>query len=362
MLHYAACLSSALARRPELDVCVVVPNSADTSLFSNTVKVNAVDIPDRLSISAVLKMLCGISFLILYRAISETRPDVVVFNSSHPLLLVIAPLLARRIKTAAIVHDAVSHPGADENFRKSLERRATATSVRRAFVHRGIIREQLLEAYPNIQPASVLISPHGDYDFFAEFDGAEQQEPSTLLFFGRLSYYKGLTYLIQAVDLIREQIPGLRVVIAGSGELESDVSQAVNDPVYEVHNRFIQDQEVGSFFRRATVVVLPYIEASESGVVKVAEAFTRSVITTRVGGLPEAVQHGVTGLIVEPENAQELADAILKLMTDKSLRESFEEQIRENNNQRPGWNEAAEIMATTFRELVGEDDIESGDR
>lgn len=351
MLHYVAQLSAALAKQSELDVTVLLPATADTRCFSKQTRLRLVNIPDKLSLVSLLKIVSGATFFSLYNAIKATRPDIIHINSSHPLLILTLPLLSRKFKIAATVHDAVSHPGADQNFRKYLERRAAIRNARIIFVHREIIRAQLIEHSAFLKKENILITPHGDYNLFSTFATNAIPEPATLLFFGRISRYKGLEYLVDAVNLIRDKHPDLRVIIAGGGDLGKQVSAALNDPVYEVHNRFIDDSEVADFFTRSSIVVLPYIEASESGVIQIAKAFEKPVVSTRVGGIPEAVKEGETGLLVNPEDSAALAEALDSLLSDADLRKQMKENIQTENATLTGWKDSAEITTTAYKKL-----------
>jgi glycosyltransferase involved in cell wall biosynthesis len=77
-----------------------------------------------------------------------------------------------------------------------------------------------------------------------------------------------------------------------------------------VVDRYVANEEVGTYFRAADVVVLPYVTATQSAIVATAFSFERPVIVTRVGGLPDLVEAGVTGYVVAPQNPEELAHAI----------------------------------------------------
>jgi len=350
MLHYTAQLSAELTKQSELKVTAVIPKGTDVSMFSSDTHIHFVDIPVKLSVSNLLKLATGISFLKLYRAVTATRPDVIHLNSSHPLLLFTLPLLARKFNIVATIHDATSHPGSDKNLRKHLERQVVVRHAQYIFVHRDVIRTQFLELNPTVDKSQVLITPHGDYDFFNNIDsGNVAEEPATLLFFGRISIYKGLIHLTEAVTLIRDKYPELKVIIAGNGDPGQQVQQALQDDIYEVHNRFIDDEEVPVFFNRAHILVLPYIEASESGVIQVGKAFNKPIISTQVGGIPEAVTNGKTGIIVAPEDSQALADAIDLLLTDKNKYSEIKQNIQIESKNRPGWKEASATIANIYQ-------------
>jgi glycosyltransferase involved in cell wall biosynthesis len=82
-----------------------------------------------------------------------------------------------------------------------------------------------------------------------------------------------------------------------------------------IEDKYIPNEDVHLYFEAADVVVLPYVEASQSGIVPIAYAFNTPVISTRVGGLPEAVLDGTTGFLVNPGSSAEIAQAIVRYYT-----------------------------------------------
>ena len=140
---------------------------------------------------------------------------------------------------------------------------------------------------------------------------------NTVLFFGRIWAYKGLEYLIRAEPLITAEIPDAKIVIAGKGEDFSRYrAMMVHPERFVVHNEFIPDDRRAELFARASVVVLPYVEATQSGVIPVAYTFSKPVVATTVGSIPEMVDDGRTGLLVPPRSEESLAEAIVSLLRD----------------------------------------------
>jgi len=147
---------------------------------------------------------------------------------------------------------------------------------------------------------------------------------SVALFFGFVRPYKGLVHLIDALPLAVSRVPDLRLVVAGecwgspAPYLDRAAALGVADRV-RFDDGYIPNERVGIYFAAADVVVLPYVEASQSGVVtQAAEALVPSIVT-RVGGLPEAVEDGVSGLVVPPGNAGALADALARVLGDPAM-------------------------------------------
>ena len=100
----------------------------------------------------------------------------------------------------------------------------------------------------------------------------------------------------------------------------------VNKENFIVHNYRISYQEGAELFQRSSVIVLPYIEGSQSGVIPTAYSFKKPVVVTDVGSIPEIVDDGVTGLIVPARNSDELAKAIIKILNDNTLRKNMGER------------------------------------
>ncbi|MDX1522316.1 MAG: glycosyltransferase family 4 protein, partial [Anaerolineae bacterium] len=125
----------------------------------------------------------------------------------------------------------------------------------------------------------------------------------------------------RAEPLITAQVPNARIMIAGKGEDFGRYRRLMRDPErFIVYNEFIPHEQVAPFFRRASVVALPYIDATQSGVIPTAYTFGKPVVVTTVGGLPSMVEHGRTGYLVPPRDEQALAEAIIRLLQDKALR------------------------------------------
>lgn len=148
-------------------------------------------------------------------------------------------------------------------------------------------------------------------------------EPS-VLFFGTMYYHKGLDVLVEAAKLAEGSVPGLRVVVAGQGpEFARCREAAADSTLFEWREGFVADDSLSTLFAECRVVVLPYREASQSGIVPVAFSCGRPVIATRVGSLAEAVHDGVNGLLVTPDDPSELAAAIVRVLTEPRLAEEL---------------------------------------
>src|SRR5690606_35012391 len=109
---------------------------------------------------------------------------------------------------------------------------------------------------------------------------------------------------------------------------------------------------VSGLFRRASVVVLPYTDATQSGVSAMAFACSRPVIATEVGDVPEVVIEGQTGLLVPPRDAQALADAMERLIVDRALRARLGTGAGRFAAENRSWSRLAELTAAAYRRAL----------
>jgi glycosyltransferase involved in cell wall biosynthesis len=255
----------------------------------------------------------------IVRFVREVNPDVLHVQQGHLWFnLAGLPLLAD-VRLVVTIHDATPHLG-DRGGRKTPQaimdiafRRADQLIVHAEQLKRDVVgrlgREQ--DAV-HVVPHIALGRAHSD---------PVAEHPSSVLFFGRIWPYKGLEYLLRAEPLITQRVPDVRFVIAGQGEDFGRYRAMMRDPSrFTVHNEFVSAERRAHLFDEAALVVLPYVEASQSGVVPVAYEHQKPVVATAVGGLPEAVEDGRTGLIVPPRDERALADAVVTLLRDPALR------------------------------------------
>jgi glycosyltransferase involved in cell wall biosynthesis len=106
--------------------------------------------------------------------------------------------------------------------------------------------------------------------------------------------------------------------------------------------------EVAKFFRAADIVVLPYRSASQSAMAQLAFAFGKPVVATRVGGLPEIIEDGWNGLLVNPRDEEALACAIKRLLVDLPLRQSLGSRAAEVAASRHSWDRVAEATLHVY--------------
>jgi glycosyltransferase involved in cell wall biosynthesis len=246
----------------------------------------------------------------VWQKILAVEPKVVhLFNGEGYPWAVLWSLLAEAHKVPFLVtvHDPEPHP---KNLYETASARLRYWVLKRAagvHVH-GENLVPLLARY-GVPKERVQVIPHGSLAsrYTKHVRPGILKEP-LVLFFGRMEYYKGLDYLVEAAFILRGQF---RFAIAGPGRLPRRVARAIhaNPDLFELYNRYLDDHEVAHLFQRSAVCVLPYRQATQSGVPLIAAGFGVPVVATHLGALAEDVPR-VGGLTVPPNDSKILAAAI----------------------------------------------------
>jgi len=162
----------------------------------------------------------------------------------------------------------------------------------------------------------ICYMPHGNFSFYKGKDTQKEIEYSknktNFLFFGRIGKYKGINILTQAYEILKSKNVNVSLTIAGSGNLEEEKTDLQKLKDVKIFNRYIDDEEVGNFFDSDNLVlVLPYLSATQSGVIPIAMEYGIPIIASNIGGLSEQLDNGRIGFLVSPGNVEDLASKML---------------------------------------------------
>ncbi|MEE9162604.1 MAG: glycosyltransferase [Candidatus Neomarinimicrobiota bacterium] len=255
------------------------------------------------------------------------RPDVCLFAYWLPYLVPAYLRVLRAVsplcRTAVLCHNVEEHESMAGL--RWLKRRYLEGADRLVVLSDDGRRQ--LEGLGVSTPTEVLFHPLYDGYGEARPQGASKrllgvpEEMPVILFFGLVRPYKGLGQLLEAArELLRR---GARFHLRVAGEFYQGYRQAAQQVTdwglaehVTLEDRFVPDGEVAAYFSAADVVVLPYLSATQSGVVQIAYQFERPVVVTDVGGLPETVTEGETGFVVPTGDSGALADILAGNLPD----------------------------------------------
>jgi starch synthase len=279
---------------------------------------------DSLLVSAIRPYLL---FFPLLKAIATTKYDIVHIQGHSYLFFLFVPLIKLKRKPIYwTMHDVDFHP-TNSGIRGKLESLQVrllcqngwlASKVNGIIVHGSKLRDKLISR--GLSGSKVIVIPHFDYRYLlslpseSDFDNSFSEY---VMLFGKIKPYKGVEFLLDASRMVRKKVgKKFKVMIAGKGNASYLNTLVRNDDLEYIHlrNGYIPDIEIPELFRNAKFLVLPYVEASQSGVVSLAYTFSKPVIVSNVGSIAEYVDNGVTGLIFESGNTRQLANYIEELV------------------------------------------------
>lgn len=226
----------------------------------------------------------------------------------------------------AVCHDPLPHSG---------EKKLNVFLAKRYYQHNDKLivltkrfREFAAERY-NKKVEDVFVIPHGRMNSYTLSENPlkaqnYKKENINFVFFGRIEKYKGLGVLGEAYKILSSQVPNVTLTVAGNGDFSEFKELYDGLKNTKLIIRYIDDDEVGGLFNGANVVtVVPYIDATQSGIIPIAMEYGTPIIASNTGGLKEQLNDGKIGLLFEAGNAQALAD-VMKQITEQP--QIFEEQ------------------------------------
>jgi glycosyltransferase involved in cell wall biosynthesis len=293
------------------------------------------------------------------RELREFRPHAVLAQGAHETAAALSARKLARVGTAVIadLHGDWRAPTRLYGSRlrgllSPVADRVALTALRNADGIRtvtgyttGLVRELGLE-------------PTDEFPAYMDFDSFLQQRPQPLptsrpqaLFVGVLERYKNVDGLANAWRRAAPGIPDARLHLVGSGTLQPVVEQLVRDlPAQTSWSERLTPSEVSSALDESTLLVLPSRSEGMGRVIVEAFCRARPVVASRVGGIPDLVQDGSNGLLVEPDDMDGLADALVRVLKNRELAE----RLGAGADSSAGlWTVSPEDFASRLRDLVG---------
>lgn len=230
-------------------------------------------------------------------------------------------------KKVLTVHDPIQHSG-KQDYEYNEKARLRCYSWADSFILLNSIQVQIFSTTYNIPLEKINISHLGVYDSVASLDVIMDDTPRPyILFFGQITPYKGVEYLLEAMSSLHDHCPNVDLVIAGGGKLYFDIEPYKKEYIIW-KNHYIGIRELKGLISRSLFAVCPYKDATQSGVVQTAFALETPVIATNVGSLSQIVCNEEYGIIVPPCDSDALARAMLDLINNPSKLQRMRDNIK----------------------------------
>jgi glycosyltransferase involved in cell wall biosynthesis len=211
-------------------------------------------------------------------------------------------------------------------------------------------------------PDRVHVIPHGVFTHLAERPPDEpaprapfETDKPVVLMFGLMRPYKGIDVLLDAWRGADGQAPieHAELWVAGMPRMDIESLRAAAPANVRFVGRFVGDEELPSYFERADLVVLPYLQADQSGVLFTALAFGKPLLLSDVGGFPEMADTGAAR-IVPAGDAHALGHALRELLTDRATLAEMCVRARAATQGRYSWEAIAQAHIELYEQLLGD--------
>lgn len=261
------------------------------------------------------------------RMLKKENADLIVFDWWHPFFsfchYTISKLISSQYKNRIlfITENVVSH---ESRFFEKVLTKLGLSNASYFMALSNVVETDLKKYFPQKKIFRSELPVYDCYDLNPGFNINEfkkqlgyQPSDKIILFFGYVRKYKGLNVLIESMPQILSQIPDAKLLIVGEFyENESIYVDLINQyhltDKIKIINQFIPNEEIGNYYMIGDVVVLPYLSATQSGILNVAYGFNKPVVVTSVGGLTENMENEKTGIIVDPGDAKSLAQGVIR--------------------------------------------------
>lgn len=264
------------------------------------------------------------------KLIRKYNPTVLHFESFSVRTLPLLPLIFGERKIVYSIHDGQLHSG-EKNWKDRLARFLfLGLGKRKAFVfYSEFTKNQFLNGrnMAKVQCQKIQIQK---YSFWKKLHDRFPSSARYILFFGRISKYKGVPALLDAMSEVWVQFPDVTLIIAGRGHVPEVANHSLvikKDNRIRFVNRHIQNDELAKFISDAMVVVCPYTDASQSGVLWTAFGLDKPVVATNVGAFKEFIRPGFNGFLIEEVSPKSIAKALVGCLTGNKFLE-LEENLK----------------------------------
>lgn len=277
-----------------------------------------------------------------------------VFHSVWPFrkytkLLRLVGLKGKRVLT---VHDPAQHSNQPGYEQEEKNRRSMFSWVDRLILLNEKQVDSFVEDY-EIDKSRITISHLGSYSCIDKVKPSKEQfDTPFILFFGQILPYKGLEYLLKAMHNIHQIHPNVKLIVAGSGKFDFDVTPYLNLEYIEWRHYYVGIGELSSLLKNCLFSVCPYKDSTQSGVVQTAFSAGTPLVVSNVGIMAETVRQINGGIIVPPMNKEALSEACVYLISHTDEIRQFRDNIRANWSRLMSWDSISDDYMECYQKLL----------
>lgn len=287
------------------------------------------------------------------KALNKDQPDLVFDAIPSPWQRSIKNKLSPDIPWAAIIHDPVPHP---DRWSILVKLNRTFNAIN-AEILIGISNHSFLLLKKLYHNKKIIESRHGAYKFIKNVDKNNVSEKharhrNKFIFVGRIEAYKGVETLISAYKLAKKENSNIELTIIGRGPLSDKSKTTLLKNKGRLLNEWVSDEIMMNELDTHGIMILPYISATQSGPASIALARGIPCIATNVGALPEQIQNEKNGKIIQPNNLNELAQAMLELASNPNKASKMSKEAFKLAETEYSWNSIANKLYLDFKVAI----------
>lgn len=255
-----------------------------------------------------------------------------------------------KIKKVFTVHDPFSHSG-QSHWYKEFTRKLSFKKADGLVLLNKEQKSDFCKHY-KIETSKTLDNIMGEFSCYRFMPQAKTIiKGDYLLFFGNIHPHKGVEYLLEAMEIVHSTYPDVKLVVAGKGSYYFDYKRFEKNDYMIFINKYITVPELVTLLKNCLFTVVPYKDATQSGVVQTAFSLNVPIVSTNVGALPEAITDRETGLLVPLCDAASLSKSILELLEDKSMLAYFKKNIEDKWRKKMSWSPIADKYLEFYKSL-----------
>jgi D-inositol-3-phosphate glycosyltransferase len=269
------------------------------------------------------------------------------------LLMIVAFKLFNR-KVIYTIHNVMPRHGQLKNYHVLIYR-LMYLLCDQVIIHSEKGKEEIIELF-KVNKNKIHVIQHGDYKFFVPEKGLSKKQAKnrlgissgtkTILFFGAIRENKGLRNILVALPEIKKRIDNVKLLIVGepwedySKYKEIIFEEQIKKDVFEKLD-YVPNEDVPLYFFATDLVVLPYNEITQSGILQIAYAFGKPVVAADLGGFREAVEDGKNGYLVPLADTEKLSEKCIDILSDVKKIETMGTYSRYLSDTKYSWDSIA---------------------
>jgi glycosyltransferase involved in cell wall biosynthesis len=291
--------------------------------FRNVYKIKTYtsDIKDFLKQTILLKRP-----IVLIKTIKKIKPRIIHITHFHPWIIFVFCL--RKIYGYKIFYTCHDNPFEPKEspapFMNFLEK-IFAKKSDLVIAHSNFIKNGI-EKY--LKNKKIIVLHLGIYERICYVkEKFNLSGPINILFFGRIEEYKGLDILVKAFEILKIKNLDIFLTIAGRGQISESLLSKIKLFNINLKNYWLSNEELCDLLNEADVLIAPYKQATQSGIVITALTYGVPIIATDIGANSEFIEDGKDGFLVNPNDSNELANKIELIYNNRNLLKEFNKNL-----------------------------------